>query len=370
MKINKSPLPRRNPAAQAKPSKPSKSQPNFKGRFINDKTLKKLGDTAIYSSCACAGLGIPFQNGLLFTLNAAFGALAFGAHTSRLFVKTGELLKLKPQIKFAKAENLEQAANFAKENFKINNFKIDDLDTANWVNKGLTRLSNRYQGKTYMPSAVELKDFGEQSCSLGKIEGACYSGKDDIISLNKRAYTGIDRLIRNTLKATVDTVDIRIGASIKSGEFEKQVERYKYAPESFTLPEKLSLWSSATKRGEVFSTIINETERAFAYASRANKEKGCFTEFVGNVNYNPFDFLDHEMGHMFDLKSSSTVDLILHGRRARALQEEIESMVIPVRARDCAAEFTAETFSGIINGDVYPPVIMNVFRKVNNIKLP
>lgn len=341
---------------------------NFKGRIINDKNLKRLGDVSMYSTFASLGLSISLQNECLAKLNAILGVLATGAHSARLFIKNGELLELKPEITFTKADTIEQAANFAKENFKINSFAIDDLDTANWVNKGLTRLSNRFKGKTYMPSKIELADFGEKSCTEESMQGAFYSGEENKIVLNKRPYENIDRMLK-VIVSLKNSLNINLGMGAGSKEFKRQADRYKLAPESFTNPEKISLWACVNRRAEVLQQIIDK-KRIAAYEAKLSKEKSDFTQLFGNVNYNQFDFLYHEMGHLFDNNSSSLVSLMLRKHRASSLQKEIDELVIPLRARDSYPEFTAEIFSGIINGDVYPQAIMKLFHKCNNIKLP
>ena len=45
-----------------------------------------------------------------------------------------------------KAETIEEARAFAQEKLGIKKFKINDLEYANWVNEGLTNISNRFKG--------------------------------------------------------------------------------------------------------------------------------------------------------------------------------------------------------------------------------
>ena len=70
---------------------------------------------------------------------------------------TEKPLQLEKNIEFKKAETIEEAVNFAKTNFKIKKFKVEDLELANWINEGLCNINNRFQGEVYMPSKIVAK---------------------------------------------------------------------------------------------------------------------------------------------------------------------------------------------------------------------
>ena len=60
-------------------------------------------------------------------------------------------------LDFKKADTIEDAASYAKDVLGIKYFNLEnDLQTANWVNEGLTNLQNIYKGKFKMPDAVSF----------------------------------------------------------------------------------------------------------------------------------------------------------------------------------------------------------------------
>lgn len=60
-------------------------------------------------------------------------------------------VKLAPQIEYKEAQTLDEAKKFAKKNFKIKRFVVDDLSVANLINEALTNISNKFKGDVYMP---------------------------------------------------------------------------------------------------------------------------------------------------------------------------------------------------------------------------
>ena len=90
----------------------------------------------------------------------------------------------------------------------------------------------------------------------------------------------------------------------------------------------------------------------------------------GNINYNKFDYLFHEMGHMIDFKTQTPYFEIKNKiKNSKVFEKQIDSMVIPQNAAKNKSEFIAEITSGQLNGDTYPDVIMKLFNKVCNIKI-
>ncbi len=79
------------------------------------------------------------------------GILAFaGLVAAAIFTKgkTLEPANFAEHIDFVKANTIEEAVNFAKQNFNIKTFDFgDDLEMANWVNEGLVNINNRFKGK-------------------------------------------------------------------------------------------------------------------------------------------------------------------------------------------------------------------------------
>ena len=69
---------------------------------------------------------------------------------------TEKASKLEPEIVFNKATTIDEAKDYAKNKLGIKNFKIDDLEYANWINEGLTNISNRFKGEVHFPSTIKF----------------------------------------------------------------------------------------------------------------------------------------------------------------------------------------------------------------------
>ncbi len=63
--------------------------------------------------------------------------------------------KLPKSVIFKKAENIEEAAKFAKDNFGIQEFNVQDINIANYVNKGMSILVNKTEGDIILPDIIE-----------------------------------------------------------------------------------------------------------------------------------------------------------------------------------------------------------------------
>ena len=75
---------------------------------------------------------------------------------SGTFCVTDNQTKLEENIEFKKAETIEEAKKFAEEKLGIKKFKINDLEYANWINEGLTNISNRFKGEVYFPQKIKF----------------------------------------------------------------------------------------------------------------------------------------------------------------------------------------------------------------------
>lgn len=82
------------------------------------------------------------------------GAVAYILSRGRVGSK--QVQQLAEHIEFKEAATMEEAIKFAKEHLGIKKFDVgNDLEIANWVNNGLTRISNKYKGKAPIPHIVE-----------------------------------------------------------------------------------------------------------------------------------------------------------------------------------------------------------------------
>lgn len=352
---------------------------NFKGRYINHKNLNRIANTGIYTSmvssvgAVCAG----FTDPLLNTINLALTTIGTGAYFSKLFLPRAEKLALKAKTEFTKAQTLEQAQNFAKENFKIKEFYVDDLYAANWVNKGLTELSNFFKGKTFMPEKIVYEDFGGDT--LDHFSAARYRKFGSTISINKFPFENTDRIVQNLLKDySSDIASIPFGSQANLQRHLQRLNRYKEAPNTMTKASKLALATEANNVKSIFGTPI-EKVKSYTDGLIAAHEQLDFHEQLAQVDTNMFghvycglfDNIFHEAGHMFDFQSSTAFSFTRAERKMpQIMQKAREELVMPPYALSDFREYRAEIFAGTVNGEVYPKPIMDIFHKHNRIELP
>lgn len=321
----------------------------------------------------CAGLTDPLLN----TINLALTTIGTSAYALKLFLPEAEKLTLKAKTEFTKAKTLEQAQNFAKENFKIKEFYVDDLYAANWVNKGLTELSNFFKGKTFMPEKIVYEDFGGDT--LNHFCGAKYKKLGSTIYINKFPFENADRIVQNMLKDySSDIASIHFGSQANVQRHLQRLNRYKEAPNTMTKASKLALASEANNIKSIFCAPIEKVKSYTELLIRSHNQLDIHEQLsqadanpFGHVYYGLFDNLFHEAGHMFDFQSSTALSHRQAERKMpQIMQKAREEMVMPPYALSNFREYRAEIFAGTVNGDVYPKPIMNIFHKHNLIELP
>lgn len=79
-------------------------------------------------------------------------------------------------LKFQKAETLEDAISYAENVLGIKRYNLEnDIQTANWVNEGLTSLQNIYKGKFKMPDRVAFlssNELGDTPMAIRKLNNS------------------------------------------------------------------------------------------------------------------------------------------------------------------------------------------------------
>ena len=127
-------------------------------------------------------------------LGIGAGILAFGGIVAAAILSKGKTLKpanFAEHIDFKPAQTMEEAVEFAKKNFGIQNFNLEnDLEMANWVNQGLVNINNRFKGKANMPKNVI---FDEKYFTRKPNAAAYCSGNGRTIAFNKEYFS--DKLI-------------------------------------------------------------------------------------------------------------------------------------------------------------------------------
>ena len=114
----------------------------------------------------------------------AIGLTAIGLIARGRFKNTQ---KLAEHIEFTSAKTIEEAKELAKTHLKIENFDTaGDLEIANWINEGLTRVNNKYKGKGPIPKFVEPypEDLYQQTLKEDKVVFEDISANTGVIRVN------------------------------------------------------------------------------------------------------------------------------------------------------------------------------------------
>lgn len=319
----------------------------FKGSVINKKKL-------YYATIATSSAALLPHNvfeaspSLSLGLSLAFaGAASVFSLMASLFKE--KPLKLNPEIEYKESKTLEEAAGFAKENFKIKIFKVDDLEIANWINEGLTQLSNKFKGEIYVPRKIQYKTLKDIN-TLGS-----YSLGMDTLTINKVNEEHLDAELPLLVYSIQELgLDKKYLGSWKN-DFNEKLKNYK----TLSKIEKQSLHFSIIRIINLLNKLAEEnTDVDFSKL----EEKDIF----GPLYMGKFGVLFHEMGHVFDKKSATDFNY-----KKRTLFEKMKQTILLDETSSLKyAEFIAEVFRGYLNGDKYPDEILNLFSKLTTIKLP
>lgn len=314
----------------------------FKGKVVNKQNINK----ALLATGTVAGASglsnIIFDSLPLLAMTIASSVIFYALQSIRSFVKD-DLLELTPKIEFKEAKSIEEAEKYAKQNFKIKDFKVKDLEVANWINEGLTILSNKFEGKVYMPRRVV---YGKSKSE----DDAYYRPFTDTLFIKE-----IDdkKFSLPPLLSGLPLRDIPLG-----NKFEQFCHDYANL-KNISKIERVSLLYSIMNSSAVLLKVLKNHEMINNLPDLV--EKNAF----GHVYTSKFSLLFHEMGHVFDYKSR-TFALSRNSYFAKARKD----MIMPEYALSKSQEFVAEIFAGILEGDKYPQNITNLFKKLCNIKIP
>lgn len=195
------------------------------------------------------------------------------------------MLQLNPKIEFKEAKSIEEAEKYAKQNFKIKDFKVKDLEVANWINEGLTVLSNKFDGKVYMPREVI---YGKSKIYDS---AAYYRPFTDTLFINEIN----DKNFKISHISKLESIKMPLG-----NRFKEFCHDYK----------NLNNMSKIEKNNFEY-TIANIIEILLKLSTQQkinNNLPNLFDNNVfGHIYTGKFPILFHEMGHVFERKSQTFV---------------------------------------------------------------
>ena len=257
-----------------------------------------------------------------------------------LYHNSKAIKKLCEHIDFKKAQTLDEAIKFGKDNLgieKYSGFEQKDVDIVNWINEGLVNVNNKFKGKAKMPKVIKytsnmrsdwaasMRPSGELEISKNNVENIKNAAKEFIKSLkdseekkqemiNTLTYSKARNILALLLKKSPDTMK-----SILKGQESK---RFLFG---------------------TFDDIYHEM--------------GHF-QHLNNVGVNLFNQLSN-----YDL---SKTKLNKKGKELWDLFNKSKDTVLNVSdyAKTTPAEFVAETFNGLCYGIKYDDKVMDLYQKL------
>ena len=271
---------------------------------------------------------------------------------SGTFCVTDNQTKLEENIEFKKAETIEEAKKFAEEKLGIKKFKINDLEYANWINEGLTNISNRFKGEVYFPQKIKFHSYDRKGAL------ADYVVQLDIIRINRKRIeervSDLDNLLKENSYEELTKYNLGKGYE----DFCKKLTKAYNSPESLTFFEKYSLVGSIYKVKQRLKQLDNKNPSEIDTNS---------INMYGNIYQNEFETIYHEVGHCFDFKSKTLIDICTDRIKS---QKDLKHLVLPRYHKKNTFEFVASIFAGIMQGEKYQDDVMNLYKELIKFKMP
>lgn len=309
--------------------------------------------------------------------------------------KVTQTKKLAEKIKFKPAQTAEEAVTFGKNNLGIKNyegFAEADKDVLNWVNEGLTNVSNIMCGNTRAFNYIKYDTFtGGYAATL----------TDGGLMLNRNFFANIDKELSGRLGVLekqgvlIRNANGQFGVSRFIDEnyakdILKHIERYNKG-EFSTFKDKMYLYNyfdEALHVGNIpfisplksIKSILNNSDAVQILNSKgiltditqieklSTKEQvSLFVKMIkdGNIavsfgegagkNISPFHAIYHEAGHLYDN--------VVSGGWLNQTDEQIAGLVSGY-AQTSPREFSAETFAKLIAGKKLPDEVLNLYKEL------
>lgn len=343
----------------------------------------------------------------------AIGVLATGALITKKIISNPS--KIFEIIEFKPAETIEEAQEFAIKVLGIKNVEFgDNVEIANWINKGLLNVKNKTKGKCKMPTEIKLIDIEglsafvnikglmgvSQKCldsidnylktfarfdahdlplfpkdaveELNRLSDLYRKGElnnlEDKIKLQKlieqhsdhaeNIISNGERLIDNlcsTLEGNGITIDAKTREAIEDLSNIKDLSKEE-------LMEQLKKGTFKSKNETIFE-ILTDLEKQM-------KAESDLPEFLINTSSSSaFDTIYHEMGHLHHQKASPIKTLVSHftyQKNKKFLNDKTQQYIansVSNYATSDPVEFVAEVYAGLVNGAKYPDKVMELYKK-------
>lgn len=323
--------------------------------------------------------------------------------------KVGQAKTLAQNIKFTPAKTIEEARTFAKTHLGINNYELDDVDVANWLNEGLLNLKYKTKGNVKIPKSVLY-----ESCPQEKQDELIAMWfKDgflsDKIGINKEwvksILRGTDEVLSskkwNPFKTPDNQAKIPTPFTLYNPEKAKELEEIvakTIQGTKLTFKEKVALLGNiGTFAPDLLGTHANypkhgirvllkniDTQIMKKHFKMTLKEFDALPieqqkEIIKNLNgallqegirsyklniaiKDSFHNIYHEIGHK-QHSINNLESFVEHNDFSNNLNEVATALKVSNYATTNSTEFVAEVYSLLLQGVKLPEDVMNMYKK-------
>lgn len=340
--------------------------------------------------------------------------------------KVGKATQLAEQIDFKPAQTIEEAIQFGKDNLKIKKYKgftESDLEVLNFINEGLTNVSNKLKGTIRLPKTIKYKDIKDSTLA----QVGPFSKN---FELNKNIFGNMDKTIKDILKPIEESGLIKVSItennkmkysflkafdenSIKP--LIRQIANYKCG-NCKTLKEKVDLYNSlgvlldtfnAAKKSPfriikqlIENPAVKEACQKSGISTDLEKIKtlslaeqnqivaqifaktGIKASLTFNIKDNSeFHAIYHELGHLQDVQprcfDTTNNHNFEYSKYTKALKKWVDNGAdiqtanrVSEYASHGEGEFVAETFAKLMDGAKLPDDVIELYKRVKGPAIP
>lgn len=329
-----------------------------------------------------------------------------------------KITELPAHIDFKEAKTLEEAIKYSKDVLKISN--VDDnfsLEALNWVNRGLTDISNAHKGRAKMPNGLIMAETVLENFENKALGGVSYAGihggdirnkEFGFLQIEKRFFENgyLDNILKNSLFDKGNKAyTIKNGKCVSSilfnesgsklnfldDDLAKLVEKYYNNPNGLTLKEKILIQRGITNKPTSIKMLGLDVLPKHTPEQKITLEKlGVIKgEQVLAEIYSPSYGLEtvyHELGHLQDMTKNyvkavkdKNIGLIRWDRKDQLTKEIIEQTPmlkdffseteqktiskVSKYAQSGIGEFIAETYAKLVKGVKLDDDVMALYKK-------
>lgn len=285
------------------------------------------------------------------------------APVSDIFVKKEIKIATIPDfIEFTPAKTIDEAKKFAEENLLIRDYKLTDVDCANYLNEALSDYYNKNGIKRPLVRHVSVApENNEFFASMGCYDWTMYIGEH----MFKRTDDCIDKYLEDeTVRKRCDNADETCNLTESQ---KKYFEYYKKgAKDHSKLPIKEKIGFFLFLRG-----FSGEEMPVNADGGKALPDGG------------PFWIINHEIGHLEHLENVGIAEYRKLGagfrddmprKEAKAKFRKMEpaweaALKVSDYASSSPKEFVADTFACLKNGVKFDDDVMELYQKYGGPKI-